>query len=593
MRTCVSRRWRCPDHRRAARRLQGEAKIPTVQGNINGLKANHLVRLEHLYRRRVPVDKVITPELARACTELSHEIRRQIGLVITRRGAIEQVIVGSVRELVLTDLSRFRLGRRLLRGVRLVHTHLHNEPLTQDDLTDLALLRLDLIVAIGVGPDGLPADVSLAHILPPNPRGQVYDVWAPSPFHSFQLECEAFVDALETELTRVASDHVVQDGQESAILISVSTRSRGDQEERLEELAELVRSDEITVLESVVQRSQDIHPKYLLGSGKLKEVVIKALQRGADLLIFDQDLTAAQIRTIAEVTEMKVIDRTQVILDIFARRAHSREGKIQVELAQLRYLLPRLSGKSTALSRLGGGIGGRGPGETKLETDRRRVRDRIAHLERELGAFARHRDQRRGRRFRRMVPIISIVGYTNAGKSTLLNALTESHVSVQDRPFETLDTSSRRLRFPRDREVIITDTVGFIRDLPKDLMGAFRTTLEELRDADLLVHLVDASARDLQGQVESVEAILSELELERMPRLLVFNKCDRLAPEEAEALCHRYRALGISALQPTTLTPLTDCLERTLADRFQQFRLAHAGPIRVASSSVGSGIGER
>src|SRR5213593_4633420 len=251
MLTCLSRRWRCPDQRRAARRLQGEAKIPTVHGNVNGLKANQLIRLEHLYRRRVPVDKVITPELARACTELSHEIRCQIGLVITRRGVIEQVIVGNGRELVLSDLGR--LGRRLLRGVRLVHTHLNNEPLTQDDLTDLALLRLDLIAAIGVGPDGLPADVSLAHILPPNPRGQVYDVWAPSPFHSFQLECEAFVDALETELTRVASDHVVQDGQESAILISVSTRSRGDQEERLEELAELVRSDEITVLESVVQ----------------------------------------------------------------------------------------------------------------------------------------------------------------------------------------------------------------------------------------------------------------------------------------------------------------------------------------------------
>lgn len=544
------------------------------------------MRLEHLYRRRVPPDKVITPELARACTELSHEIRRQIGLVLTRRGAVEQVIVGSGRELELTDLTRFRLGRRLLRGVRLVHTHLHNEPLTQDDLTDLALLRLDLIVAIGVGAQGLPADVYLAHILPPNPRGQVCDVWPPSGFHAFQLECDAFVDALETELTRVASEHVVRDGQEAAILISVSTRRRGDQEERLEELAELVRSDEITVLETVVQRTHDIHPKYLLGSGKLKEVVIKALQRGADLLIFDQDLTAAQIRTIAEMTEMKVIDRTQVILDIFARRAHSREGKIQVELAQLRYLLPRLSGKSTALSRLGGGIGGRGPGETKLETDRRRVRDRIAHLERELGAFARHRDQRRGRRFRRMVPIVSIVGYTNAGKSTLLNALTESQVPVQDRPFETLDTASRRLRFPRDRDVIITDTVGFIRDLPKDLMGAFRTTLEELRDADLLLHLVDASARDLQGQVESVEAILSELELDRIPRLLVFNKCDRLPPGEAEALCHRYRALGISALQPSTLRPLTDCLERALAERLHEFRATPA-----VASSVGSDIG--
>ncbi len=550
------------------------------------------MRLEYLYRRRVPVDKVITPELARACTELSHEIRRQIGLLITRRGAIEQVIVGSGRELVLTDLSRFRLGRRSLRGIRLVHTHLRNEPLTHDDLTDLALLRLDLIAAIGVGPQGLPADLYLAHILPPNPRGQVYEVWAPSPFHSLQLECDKFVDALETELTRVAAGHVVKDGQESTILISASKRSRGDQEERLEELAELARSDEITVLETVVQRSQEIHPKYLLGSGKLKEVVIKALQRGADLLIFDQDLTPAQVRTIAEVTEMKVIDRTQLILDIFARRAHSREGKIQVELAQLRYLLPRLSGRSTALSRLGGGIGGRGPGETKLETDRRRVRDRIAHLERELLAFARHRDQRRTRRFRRMVPIISIVGYTNAGKSTLLNTLTESHVPVQDRPFETLDTSSRRLRFPRDREVIITDTVGFIRDLPKDLMGAFRTTLEELRDADLLLHLVDASSRDPQGQVESVEAILSELGLEQIPRLLVFNKCDRLRPDEAVSLCRRFGALGISALRPSTLTPLILRLEQAIAERSSPYRATHDEPSEVVAHSIRSGIGE-
>jgi len=529
-----------------------------------------LLRLEHLYRRRVPVDKLVTSELARACTELSQELRCQLGLLINRRGIIEQVVVGSGHELVLNDLSRFRLGRRLLRGVRLVHTHLQNEPLSQDDLTDLALLRLDLIAAVGVGPQGLPADVYVAHLLPPNPQGRLSDVWAPKPFYDFELDCQVFVEDLEAELARVKANHVVKDGRESAILVSASRQSRADQEERLEELAELVRSDGITVLGTVIQRAQEIHPKYLLGRGKLKEVVITALHRGADLLIFDQDLAPAQVRAIADLTEMKVIDRTQVILDIFARRAHSREGKVQVELAQLRYMLPRLSGRNEALSRLGGGIGGRGPGETKLETDRRRVRDRIGHLERDLAHFARHQDQRRARRTRHVIPVISIVGYTNAGKSTLLNALTESHVPTQDRPFETLDTSSRRLRFPQDREVIVTDTVGFIRDLPQALLGAFRTTLEELKEADLLLHLVDASAKDPAAQIQAVEQILAQLGLDRIPQVLVFNKCDRLPPQEAEALCRRHSAIGVSALHRASLEPLVDRLAQALIQRLHE-----------------------
>ncbi|MGH7232693.1 MAG: GTPase HflX [Nitrospiraceae bacterium] len=567
-----------------------------------------------MYRRRVPVDKVVTAELARACTELSHDIRCQIGLVITRRGMIEQVIVGNNHELILTDLAKYRTGPRTLRGVRLVHTHLHNEPLTHDDLTDLALLRLDLIAAIGVTPGGFPADLYLAHMLPPNPNGRVSDVWDPVPFHAFQLDCDTFVENLDRELARAGSSHLVKGGQESALLISVSTKSRVHQEDRLEELADLVRSDGITVLDTIMQRVQEIHPKYLMGSGKLKEVIIKALQQGADLLIFDQDLTPAHIRAIAEVTDMRVVDRTQVILDIFARRAHSREGKIQVELAQLRYVLPRLSGRSTALSRLGGGIGGRGPGETKLETDRRRVRDRIHHLERELVAFARHRDQRRARRSRQKIPIISIVGYTNAGKSTLLNALTESRVPAQDRPFETLDTSSRRLRVPRDRtgmgrvpwvkslsrqahqgggeksppgwesetDVIITDTVGFIRDLPKDLMGTFRTTLEELRDADLLLHLADASSRDVEGQIKAVEAILSELGLDQIPRVLVLNKIDRLPVHVAEGLAVRYRGIAISALNPETLPALVAYLDRSLDDAGRWSRTSsEQSPVQV------------
>ncbi|MDE3017961.1 MAG: GTPase HflX [Nitrospirota bacterium] len=518
----------------------------------------------------MPVDKLISNELARTCTELSQELRCQLGLLINRRGLIEQVIVGNGHELILNDLSKLRLGNRLLRGVRLVHTHLHNEPLSKDDVTDLALLRLDLIAAIGVGANGLPADVHVAHLLPPNPQGRVFDVMPATPFYALDLDCQKFVEALEAELARGKASHEVKAGHETALLISASKQSRADQEERLEELAELVRSHGITVLGTVIQRTPEIHPKYLLGRGKLKDVVIMALHQSADLLIFDQDLAPAQVRAIADLTEMKVIDRTQLILDIFARRAHSREGKVQVELAQLRYLLPRLSGKSTALSRLGGGIGGRGPGETKLETDRRRVRDRIGHLERELVHLTRHRDQRRARRVRHMMPIISIVGYTNAGKSTLLNALTDSTVPAQDRPFETLDTSSRRLRFPHDQEVIITDTVGFIRDLPQALVGAFRTTLEELRDADILLHLVDASAKDPSAQIRAVDTILAQLDLTDIPHLLVFNKCDRLPRHEADALCRRYGAIGISALQPSTLAPLVQRLASALPSDIMQ-----------------------
>jgi GTP-binding protein HflX len=267
-----------------------------------------------------------------------------------------------------------------------------------------------------------------------------------------------------------------------------------------------------------------------MGTGKIKDLIINALQNEATLLIFDQELTPTQIRELGNITELKVIDRTQLILDIFAQRAHSSDGKVQVELAQLKYLLPKLTGKGTTLSRLMGGIGGRGPGETKLEIDRRRVQDRISHLEKQLKNLSRARSERRRKRASSGIPIISIVGYTNAGKSTLLNALTKSRTFVEDKLFATLDTATRRLRFPRERDAVITDTVGFIKDLPEELKKAFKATLEEMEDADILLHLVDIGSSLFEKHIETVEKLLDEIGLSHIPRILVFNKIDLADP---------------------------------------------------------------
>jgi len=512
----------------------------------------------------VPSSAVLTTELARTTSQLTREIRRPIGLLLTRRGVIEQVLVGTGCAPTFESLAKFRVGSHSLRGLRLIRTHLHDDPLSQDDLTHLALLRLDLIGVLGVDEKGEPSLLHLAHLLPPNQQGEVCRILKPVPFHDLDLHLDTFLHALESDLQRSDTKHDVAAGTESAILVSAAPKSHAEQEEHLEELNELAESAGVRVLDRIAQRTHEGYERYLLGKGKLKEVVMRALQKGADLVIFDQDLAPAQARAISEVTDLKVIDRTQLILDIFAGRAHTREGKVQVELAQLRYLLPRLSGHGTSLSRLGGGIGSRGPGETKLETDRRRIRDRIAHLEREIDDVARHQDQRRSRRVRQGLPILSIVGYTNAGKSTLLNTLTHSQIPAQDRLFETLDTTSRRLRFPHDREVIVTDTVGFIRDLPKDLVGAFRTTLDELRDADILLHVVDASAPNVDQQITAVETVLQSLNLDTIPRVMVLNKCDRLSAHEAGVLCQRYRAIGISAPNRETLRPLIAHLETLL-----------------------------
>jgi len=550
-----------------------EIAITTALGNTLGLKPNQLRRIEKLYTRRIPPTQIVTPELARQLSEISHETRRQIGVLVDRKGHVQYVMVGDNRRIELPDFKRVRVATGRFRGLRCVHTHLRGEQLTQDDLTDLALLRLDLMAAIDVDAQtGLPGMVRAAHLLPLHAGDldnatapDVYGFLEPKLAAHLDLDFLSLINSLEDEMARNRRTARRAEVRERTILVGVATGAIADAEESMAELAELAASAGVVVQDKIIQRRQAIDPRTVLGKGKLDELLIRSLQLGADLLVFDRELSPAQVRSLSEATDLKVIDRSQLILDIFAQRAQSKEGKIQVELAQLKYLLPRLiAGQDSAFSRLAGGIGGRGPGETKLETDRRRVRDRINRLEREIETQRQRRQERRKGRTRQSLPVISIVGYTNAGKSTLLNALTKSEVHAEQRMFATLDPTSRRLRLPREQEVIINDTVGFIRALPPDLLSAFRATLEEISESSLLIHAVDVSNPRWPQQVQSVKRILADLKFADIPSLLALNKTDLVPRDELEGIA-RYasqldagEAVLISAVNPASLGSLLE-----------------------------------
>jgi len=546
---------------------RGEASIQKIVGNTLGLKPGQIRKIERIYRRRIPLTLIFTPELVRTLSEISFETGRQLGILADRRGDIQQVIVGDARQILLPQRKRQRSATERLSGVRYIHTHLHGEPLDHEDLTDLSMLRFDCVLAIDVGDLGVPRALHMATLVPGSGTTQPWEVWEPLSPAAPPVPFDELIRNLEKEFARstdTARQVPAESGKERALLVGIATGGRRDAGQSMRELRSLAASCGVRVVDTVLQKRPALHPQFVAGRGKLDGLVIQALQCSAEIIIFDHDLTPAQMRSVADVTELKILDRTQLILDIFAQRARSREGKIQVELAQLRYRLPRLSHRNEGLSRLMGGIGGRGPGETKLEIDRRRVRERMHRLEREIGKIRRGRQTRKGRRARNQLPLVCLVGYTNAGKSTLLNALTGSRVYTEDRLFATLDPATRRLPFPRNRTALVTDTVGFIRDLPTDLIEAFRATLDELRDADLLIHVIDGSAEDCEEQADVVRGLLETLDLQHIPCLPVFNKSDAADPVLLGNLCRRHQALPACALDPSSLPPLLAAMESAL-----------------------------
>lgn len=536
-----------------------------IYGSTNGLTARESEALKSLGLLKVPQNLLITRDLAHRMTHISEQLHRKVGVIIGRTGHVECVVLGDSQRAYLPDIGRSRAGLGRLRGIRFIVTSLDlpdpeqpQQRLTMDEITDLSKLRLDFAAAIEVNVVGAPGSVEYAHLVP-SLKGTTVARQYVEAFADLPENFDEVLRAVETEL-RATADKTTTTQRPPAILVHLDTGEK-DARERCAEMLELCRSAGLEIVRIIEQKRRSPDPKTLIGTGKLQQVELHALDDDAEFIIFDRELSPAQARVITNTLPHKILDRTQLILDIFAQRAKSLDGKLQVELAQLKYNLPKLIERDTAMSRLTGGVGGRGPGETKLELNRRKARERMHAIERELKNRETHRELQRKRRNAQHIPVFSLVGYTNAGKSTLLNALTQSDIYAENLLFATLDTTSRRMRFPRLQEVIFTDTVGFIRDLPKDLVAAFKATLEELHDADVLLHVIDASSPQCHSQILAVENILKQLGLSEKPLLRILNKTDLIDPLEAFELSRQYNAVTISAKYQSTTLPLVERLQ--------------------------------
>jgi len=533
-----------------------------LQGNVDlvrakGLKKSELNQLNRLLKRRIPSDKIVTIDFAESVAEISHNIHQSVSVVINRRGQVVNVTLGQPWQVIVPELRQVRVGPGRLCGHRIIHTRLRQDgsnkdsavksDISKENLQCLVRNRLDLLAQIQVDASGsfskakgeqskLADSVQIVHLLPGrDAQGRLWKVLPTLTARSAQEEdFQALIESLEEEFRRRLPGLPVAEGEERAILVDLITDGTDpwQVEDDLDELALLARTAGARVCHRLTQSRSQADPKFFLGSGKVQELALTVQELGANLVLFDKELTALQHSSLEKVLGVKVLDRTELILDIFAQRARTREGKLQVELAQLKYLYPRLIGKGSQLSRLGGGIGTRGPGETKLEIDRRRIRERINTLEVETSKIKCFRDTQRRRRIDDRIPVIALTGYTNSGKSTLLNAVTKSNVFVEDKLFATLDPTTRRTTLPDHTPVLLCDTVGFIKNLPTSLIAAFRATLEEVFVADVLLHVVDSSHPNVLEQISSVYDVLSELHAVDKPIITVLNKADLVRKED-------------------------------------------------------------
>jgi GTP-binding protein HflX len=560
--------------------------IDTVFGNLQGLKTNQTKQLQRLYHQRLQGDRFTTTDFAQRLAAICTEINQPVSAYINRRGQVIRVGVGTPRQTQIPPLELPRYGAERLSGIRCLTTSLKAEPPRESSLTAMVLQRLDALVVLaltgegferrGGGATGYIKEVYLANLLPqPDPVPETVSYWQVSSALSLENLSDQdfleFVENLEAEFSREFVARQVEADQDRVLLVGLQTDSHSDQvfEEGLAELVRLIDTAGGKVLETIRQKRSQPHPQTVIGSGKVEEISLKVQTTGANLVAFDRDLSASQIRNLETQLGVRVVDRTEVILDIFAQRAQSQEGKLQVELAQLEYMMPRLTGRGKAMSRLGGGIGTRGPGETKLETERRTIQRRISKLQQDVNQLQSHRSRLRKNRQKQEIPSIAIVGYTNAGKSTLINALTQSDVYTADQLFATLDPTTRKLTIvdsanqrshsaaSRSHLFLLTDTVGFIHELPPSLVDAFRATLEEVTEADALLQIVDLSHPAWQRQLQSVETILEEMPITTGPMLIAFNKIDQVSSEALEIAKKEYpQAVFISASQRLGLETL-------------------------------------